>query len=242
MKINKFIYPIFVVNDKNERIRYCGTCFPITPKGGLITCRHVVDKKLESTQKLVIWDGENNAFIPIAIDRIRFQEPYDLAYIPNVLGAEKQEYFPILTPLKILIGADAITIGKYAVGGIVSAVDQGFFRGSIVNIFRYPERANAWTLGLPYPVIEGLSGSPVHTYHNSTKLIGICYGSIAQRVLASEVTEINDQGKVFEEKVHRIVELGLAYHAIEVIQFLTKVGVNDFVVAEDRVVVPNLDD
>ena len=41
-------------------------------------------------------------------------------------------------------------------------------------------------MSLSYAVIEGLSGSPVLTYHNGPKLVGMCWGNLQSRIVASE--------------------------------------------------------
>lgn len=72
---------------------------------------------------------------------------------------------------------------------------------------------------LPFPVIEGLSGSPVTTFHNGTKVVGVCFGSESQRVLASEILEFKEGNREVRETINRVVEFGLAYR-VEVIQSL----------------------
>jgi hypothetical protein len=238
MHIYKFIYPIFVIDQNNKPIQFCGTAFPITPDGGMITCLHTVDRKLEPSPKLVLRDSENDRFIPLS--QYKSLEGYDLAFFTNAIP-DKKEYFPVLSPEKVLIGEDAITMGMFSVGGVVSSVDKGYFRGNIINIYRNPNKSNCWSMVLPYPVIEGLSGSPVYTAYNGTKLIGICYGSVSQRIIASEVVEFDEDGKKSTESVTRIVEFGQAYVAGEIINFLARLAIPGITISEKDEHIPNLD-
>ena len=74
--------------------------------------------------------------------------------------------------------------------------------------------------------------SPVSTYQNGLKAVGICFGSEAQRVLASEVVEFTESGGSFAKRSNRIVEFGLAYR-VEVIQaFCAEMGITPRVTAE----------
>jgi len=240
MEINKCIYPIFVIDSDSRPLVFCGTAFPIVPNGGMITCRHNVDRKLDSSHKLALRDDVNDRFIPLGDFKSLNGDDFDLAFFQDAIPG-KTEYFPVLMPSKVLIAEDASTIGKYAIGGIVTNVDKGYFRGHIVNIFRNPDKNNKWTEILPYPVIEGLSGAPVYTYHHGHKLIGICYGSVSQRILAVEITEVKEGGETYKETTNRIVEFGLAYHASEVVNFLKGISVGNYVVSDGNTNVPGLD-
>ena len=111
------------------------------------------------------------------------------------------------------VGHDVYTYGFYSPSGRVENVTDGYFKGNLVS-FGTVRHATAT---LSYPVIEGLSGSPVLKYHNGTKLVGVCFGSESQRVLASEIIDLKDGEREYRETVNRIVEFGLAYRS-EVIE------------------------
>lgn len=95
-------------------------------------------------------------------------------------------------------------------------------------------------MSLSYAVIEGLSGSPVLTYHNGPKLVGMCWGNLQSRIVASEVMEYEDEKAKISETINRIVELGQAHHAEALINFLHEIDVRDFVVSSDSVKIVGL--
>jgi hypothetical protein len=57
-------------------------------------------------------------------------------------------------------------------------------------------------------------------YHSGTKLVGVCFGSESQRVLASEIVELKEGEREYRETVSRIVEFGLAYRSEVVETFM----------------------
>lgn len=120
-------------------------------------------------------------------------------------------------------GADAFSYGFYAQSGHVAHMERGYFAGKVVGVrFKGMHFARGQTLVLPYAVLEGLSGSPVLTYSNGVKLLGICHGSETQRVLAQEIVERHDDQDRLLETVHRVVEFGLAYATSEIVRFVTR--------------------
>jgi hypothetical protein len=78
---------------------------------------------------------------------------------------------------------------------------------------------------LPFPVIEGLSGSPLLMTYNGAKVAGVCFGSESSRVRAYEQSTVVRDGEVQIERTERIVEFGLAYPSGLVAQWLEDAGV-----------------
>jgi hypothetical protein len=230
VEIRKFYYRLFIVDESNTPIKFLGNAFPITPNGGLLTCRHVVQVNLSENHKMAVYDNEENRITLLSESDILYDgnSNMDLAYIQNALQRKKEEYIPILTPNKVIIGTDIYSYGYFMSG---KNLEQGFFSGTIVNIFR---EGSAYSIRLPFAVLEGMSGSPIATYHNGMKLIGIGYGNRASRILASEVLEYRDDKINYTEKIHRIVEFGIAYHAETIIEFLNRINIKDYMVSDQR--------
>jgi hypothetical protein len=159
-------------------------------------------------------DQEFGRVIPISSIQFPADENLDLALLPNALGRQSS-YYPLLTPGALLVGSEVSTYGFYSHGAGWSGLTDGYFAGRVVS-FR---TSGPITMTLPFPVIEGLSGSPVTTFHNGTKAVGICFGSESQRVLASEILEFKEGNREVRETINRVVEFGLAYR-VEVIQSL----------------------
>jgi hypothetical protein len=233
MNLEYFFYKLYLLNQNNEPIQYLGSAFPIVPNGGFLTCKHVVDLEMQPAQHLGIYDNEEKCYKRIT-EVIRFSQNnhIDLAYIPNALQRAKNHYLPILQPNKILIGEDCYTFGHYTVIGDDLDVHRGYFSGKIINIFNDKSKGGLGSLALPFPVIEGLSGSPLLTYHSGVKLVGVCHGNQAHRKIISEVIEYEDATRLFRESVNRIVEFGLAFHPLVIIGFLAELGIAGFTIAD----------
>ena len=232
IRITSHFYSIYLLGLDSAPRKFMGTAFPIAPNGGLMTCRHVTDVNKRNGENLGVWDKETRRMIPI--DQIRYPERpnVDIAFLPNALQRAKEEYFPILSPERIMMGEDVYTFGYYQAG---PAVDVGYFKGNIVT-FRRPEKIpDLVSMSVSFAVLEGLSGSPLLTYHNGPKVVGLCYGNTQSRIVASEVLEYQDQELNHRETVHRIVELGQAYHASVLVAFLKRIEAPGYVVSSDRV-------
>lgn len=224
MDPSKFFYSVHIVDQNGEPKAFLGTAFPFQPGGTFMTCRHVVDHRLEEGQSLALFESGTDRFIPV--NDIRLPSKHiDLAVLPGAIP-EKTEFIPMLFPNLVIIGESAFTFGYYTRAGTAMGLSRGYFSGHIVNIDDAADFGGERMITLPFPVVEGLSGSPVLTYHNGPKLIGVCIGSESHRVLASEVLEVEDGVAKFRETVHRIVEFGLAYHPMAILSALKDVGIN----------------
>lgn len=200
----------------------------------MMTCRHVVDVEYDrDSQQLALHDLQTGRFIKLPEPTYSPSAELDLALLPGVLPG-KVEFFPMLLPHLIHIGESVYSFGYYVPGGERRTVTRGYFSGKIVNVEEDPNRRKRGILTLPYPIIEGLSGSPVLTYHNGPKLVGVAFGSQSQRILAAEVLEVEEGHTKFRETVHRVIEFGLAYHPSVLIEFLTSVGINHVYLSEQR--------
>ncbi|MFN3242912.1 MAG: serine protease [Planctomycetota bacterium] len=218
---------------------YLGTAFPVAPGGGLLTCRHVV-KSLPRDSILAVHDYRGVRLAQVSAEPVYPSDPLvDLAFLPDTLSSTKPEFFPILVPSDLKVGEDVYSFGFFALGGGDSEIEHGFFAGKIVSFFGHQNVVGRTSMLLPYAVLEGMSGSPVLTYHNGPKLVGLAIGNRASRILAHEVSSFEDDQERFTETIHRVVEFGVALHAAAIIGFLSEAGV-PCVVSSKRVQVPGL--
>ena len=197
-----------------------------------MTCRHVTDVSIEGDAMLAVFDGELNRMVPVEEVRYPRRSGLDIAFIPNALARPKREFFPILSPDPIVMGLDVYSAGFFVAGG---KPDVGYFKGNIVNFTRSEGKPRIVGMCLSYPVIEGLSGCPVLTYHNGPKVVGLCYGSVQSRIVASEILEYQDERRTLQERITRILELGQAHHASVLVEFLEEAGAQGYVVSSDSV-------
>lgn len=241
MDIARFFYKLYAIDAANAPTQFLGTAFPVAPNGGLLTCRHVVDVSLPQGSSVAVFDNELGRFT-----RLPFAPVYpsnanvDMAYLPNALNRIKPEYFPVLSPSELKIGEDVYSFGYFAIGGDTRAVEQGYFAGKVVNFFKHEHSPAEASLTLPYAVLEGMSGSPVLTYHHGPKVVGIGIGNRSSRILASEIIEYKDSRREFKESVNRIVEFGVGHHCAAIAAFLVQAGADGFVVSAGPVQVPGL--
>ena len=169
-----------------------------------------------------------------------------MAFIPNAFRRDKAEFFPLLEPTSITIGQSVYSFGYFRsegsdlAGAVAGTGDHGYFKGNIVNFSASRVTPGATALSLSYPVVEGLSGSPVLTYHNGPKVVGMCYGNVQSKVVAREIVEYKDQRKEYKEMVTRIVEFGRAHHAAGIVGFLREARAGGFVVSTQGVNVAGL--
>ena len=232
MQIATYFHKVYLADRDLGLRQFLGTAFPITPNGGLLTCRHVVDVNMNDDESVVIVDAEMNQAIPVEEIKYASRPDFDVAFIPDAFRRPKRHFFPVLSPQRILMGEDVYSVGFFVSDGNVVA---GYFKGNIVNLEQFKESPGLAGMSLSYAVIEGLSGSPVLTYHNGPKILGLCHGSVQSRIAPREILEYQDERLELRETVTRIVELGQAYHASSLIQFLEEVGAQGYVVSSERV-------
>lgn len=232
LRLGALLYQVLLTDSDLQPRQLLGTAFPIAPNGNLMTCRHVTDINKGEGEKVAVLDGELNRMVPIEEVRYPQRSDLDIALLPNALKRAKKEFFPILSPERILMGLDVYSVG-YFVGEGISNV--GYFKGHVVNLTQSEGGEGFTGMSLSYPVIEGLSGSPVLTYHNGPKLVGLCHGSLQSRIAPREILEYQDEQLTLKETVTRIVELGKAYHATILHEFLKEADAQGHVVSSEHV-------
>jgi Trypsin-like peptidase domain len=242
VKVADFFHKVYLVDEANAPRRFLGSAFSVAPGGSLLTCRHVVDVSIPSGQSLAVWDSALSQFV-LVDDPPRFSADtrVDMAYLPAVFGSRRHEFFPVITPSVPLTGQKVYTFGYFAIGGGVADVEQGYFSGHVVNFRPDVTEGAIASMTLPFPILEGMSGSPILTYHNGPKLLGVATGNRTSRILASEVMEYQDPSRQFKETVNRIVEFGVAYQPFAVATFLSEVGAEGYVVSDERLELPGFD-
>lgn len=216
-----------------------GTAFPIEPNGGFLTCRHVVDVELNENESLAVFDEERKRLVDIGEIKFPSDNALDIAYIPNALQAEKAEYIPFLQPRDLKVGEDVYTFGYFNEHENHITTQDAYFGGKIVNFTHAPSSQHV-AISLPFAVIEGMSGSPILTYHNGVKVVGMAIGSKSARVVASEAIEYEDDKLQYKETVNRIIEFGVGYHVDTLINTFEELGIVNATVTSSSIDIPNL--
>lgn len=232
MLIHPFFFKLYRVGPDNEPISFLGSAFPVRPNGGMLTCRHVVDVELKDGESICLLDnGKGRRLIEVQERAYSSDPTFDICFLPDALGREADEYFPILPPDEIRMGKDVYSFGSFVSDGSMTSTQEGYFKGNIVSV-NQPSARTAPALTLSYPIIEGLSGSPVLTYHNGPKIVGLAFGSISSRVTASEVLEYEDDRVRLRETVLRVIEFGLAYGSDALMRLDSELGIGLTVTAD----------
>lgn len=194
----------------------------------MLTCCHVVDIEIPDGLRLAVEDIGGST---TSIERIRRggDASLDLAFLETRLDKTTMSPLQILTPRLLKVGEDVYSYGFFAVGH-VGVPEAGYFGGRIVSFTRIHDPRHAG-LTLPFAVLEGMSGSPILTYHGGVKVVGLAAGNRQSRVLVSETVDVTDGNQRFRETINRVVEHGIGYHARAIIAFLSEVGVTGFKVS-----------
>ena len=227
-----FIYRVFHLSKSNHST-YCGVAFPITANGDFLTCYHVLNQTMEDGDRLVIQDNETGILQTIE-DNVLHSPEIDCSVILNALRRDKREYLPILEPVEIIVGNDVYTYGYYKNRWNEGSIDDGFFKGHIVNMKPNSLAHGKTCLTTSFAIIEGLSGSPLMTYHNGVKLVGLNLGNNQHMIQQSIVCEYEDDKGKFQETTSRIIEHGISLHPNSIIAFLNDNNVEDYTVTSQR--------
>jgi Trypsin-like peptidase domain len=211
MNVSELFFPVLAADGSGTPVAHLGCAFPVNRRGDLLTCEHVVNPG--DGNRLVVWHSARNRGYEVEA-RPSSWPGLDLAVILEAFDGEGVEaFFPFLEPPELRLGHDIYTFGYYSPRGLAS-IRKGYFGGKLVSIEEGSHAVKQTPyerLVLPYPVIEGLSGSPVLTYWSGVKAVGVCFGNEPQRITAYEVTEVEEGQTRYRETTHRIVEFGLAY-------------------------------
>ncbi|MCF7810080.1 serine protease [bacterium] len=239
MEIKSYIYPLFLINKDHIPIQFLGVAFPITPNGGMLSCKHVLEQAvLTDGNYIAIIDFKTSSVIVIKEYQISDTINYDLAFLSNTIN-NKHEYIPMIPVNKLIIGSKISSFGFYSIGKSISDLSRGFFSGTIVNV-RHVDGVQEMVL--PFPVLEGMSGSPVIHYYEGPKIAGICIGNKQQIIQVNEILEYRDTEKEYKETINRVVEFGISYPVNVIKLFLDEIGVNNYLVSDQRVEIPGLED
>lgn len=216
-----------------EAPRFLGTSFVVSADGGLLTCRHVAESIRDGEHLAVLHvdnAGERRESLIIP-EEVLFPDDdgLDLAYLPKAANVIKSRVaWPLGEQSWILMSIEAHTFG-YTAGGNPFPVEVGYHSGSVVarrnsdpNLGGFP------SLVLSFPVLEGMSGSPLLSAESpnlSRRVIGICCGNESHRIVAREVVSTEIDGREVREQVQRLVEQGLALPLWTILDFLQEIGV-----------------
>ena len=209
--IEDIIVPLIAIpKSDSSKFRFLGTGFYIDKKGHLVTCRHVVDALNENERLLVYQLGQKKE---LELKIITKSDKYDLA-ICKSSASGILEPWPFFERPFVDIGSDIELYGYLhePLSPNELPFRQRYLKGHILGISRdtsYPD-----SFELNFPILFGMSGSPlvchlpVEGMNKKQKgIVGCAYGSRETEVVQHKVVSTDN----YEERVSKIVELGLVY-------------------------------
>lgn len=218
--VEDVIVPLIAIPKSNEsKFRFLGTGFYFDENGHLLTCRHIVDELRENDRFCAYQIGKKRE---LKLNIIRKSNKYDLALCKSVpSGLEKP--WPFVDKPFVDIGSDVEVYGYLhePLGPNELPFRQRYMKGHVSGISRdtsYPD-----SFELSFPILFGMSGSPLVCHfpiegenNKRTGIVGCAYGSRESEVVHHTVISSDN----FEERVSRIVELGLSYMAKAILSVL----------------------
>jgi hypothetical protein len=209
--VEDVIVPLIAIPKSDEnKFRFLGTGFYIDNKGYLVTCRHVVDA-LNENERLLSYQLGHKKELELQI--ITKSDKYDLALCQGSPSGVLRPW-PFFEKPFVDIGSDVELYGYVhePLGHNELPFRQRYLKGHISGISReikYPD-----SFELNFPILFGMSGSPLLCHlpvegmnKRQTGIVGCAYGSRESEVVHHKVVSAEN----YEERVSRIVELGLSY-------------------------------
>lgn len=211
--VEDVIVPLIVIPKNDEsKCRFIGSGSYVDENGHLVTCRHVIDE-FDVDGKLCAYQLGKRRELELRI--VAKSDKYDLALCKSLPpGIKVKKLWPIIDEPFVNIGNDVEVYGYVhePLGPDELPFRQRYMKGHITGIpkdINYPD-----SFELNFPILFGMSGSPL-VYHvpikgtskKQTCIVGCAYGTRESEVVQHSI--ISSENK--EERVSRIVELGLAY-------------------------------
>ncbi|HED00210.1 MAG TPA: serine protease [Proteobacteria bacterium] len=209
--VEDVIVPLIAIPENAaNKFRFLGTGFYIDEKGYLITCRHITDAVNENERLFTYQLGKRRE---LELKLINRSTQYDISLCKSD-PSEVENPWPFFDAPYINIGSDVEVYGYFhePLGPKELPFRQRYMKGYISGISRETSYPDSYELN--FPILFGMSGSPLVCHipiegenKRQTGIVGCVYGSRESEVV--HYTVISSEN--YEERVSRIVELGLSY-------------------------------
>ena len=205
------IVPIIsVTHGDDTKFRFLGSGFYIGNEGYLLTCKHVIDSVSKSESLFTYQLGKKRT---LELTVVRNSGRYDISFCKS-LSPGIQNPWHFIDETYITLGSDIEVYGYLhePLGDHELPFTQRYLKGHITSISRQREFPDSFELNIP--VLFGMSGSPLVCHwpveggtERRTCIAGIVYGCRESQVIQHAVIETES----YNERVSKIVELGLSY-------------------------------
>jgi len=227
MYVEDIIVPIISVPKNNDKVfKFLGSGFFIDRDGYLLTCRHVTDS-LGKDEKLFAYQfGGKKRELELNI--VKSSSKYDICLCQSSCP-DIDVFWPFTDETFINLGSD-VEVYSYVyepIGADELPFRQRYMKGHVSGLSR--EKSYPDSFELSFPILFGMSGSPLVAHFpiqgetkRKTCIAGIVYGSRESQVVHHTIVESDD----FEERVSKIVELGLSYQPSAIFSLLRETGID----------------
>jgi hypothetical protein len=226
------VLPLFAVNmqngipqDPRGSMRYLGVAYHFNDIGNIATCAHVV-KALQEGETLFALEmhGENLGF---EVKDVLCHPKYDFAV--GWVDRKNYEVIPLHGKREVFIGDDVMAYGFTNNGIIDGRLDTvpRLFKGHIVRTHTSPILPDARsTCELSFPALKGFSGTPLLFSKPKLSMAGMVFSNYESTIELYQYTEIEGKNEKYSEKVHKVIELGVAHSAYDIRVFLNDLGIS----------------
>jgi hypothetical protein len=224
MNYGEYQIPLLIAKKRHEGNelhmdinRYAGVAFFIGAEGRIATCKHII----EMVQDDEVLLGKNLITGDIdVIYNIKSHPKYDFA-IGNFIKHQNYKCFELLDT-KYLPGHDVRAFGFNNIGqkNKIVEVNARMLKGYVVSQSDSSNHPHALSsTELSFPSLKGFSGSPLVS-EQTGKLAGMLFSNHESSIEIHSITDVEENGDKFAESIHRIVELGLAHSAKDLLTFI----------------------
>jgi hypothetical protein len=230
------IVPIISVPKADDtKFRFLGSGFYIGNEGYLLTCNHVIDSARKDENLFTYQLGKKRT---LELTVIRKSGRYDISLCKSISpGIQNPWHF--IDETYITLGSDIEVYGYLhePLGDNELPFTQRYLKGHITSISRQKEFPDSFELSIP--VLFGMSGSPLVCHlpvagetKRKTCIAGMIYGCRESQVVRHAVIEAEN----YNERVSKIVELGLSYKPKIIFSLLRETTINfDIEIVSDEV-------
>ncbi len=212
-----------VSESRVELLRFAGAAYFLRPNGLIATCGHVVDA-LAAGEVLVGQDLVTGTKGQVSVVRRHPKYDFAVCYFHNRGSPKILKHYYDSVPLGLDVQAFGFT-SDGASGKDLKIIPR-LFKGSVVGHSSEPSQAGARSkLELSFPALKGFSGAPLFSTEGGLQLAGMIYGNHESTIEQYAYTEVRSDSEHMTERVHKLVELGLAHTAADIDQFILDLSI-----------------
>jgi hypothetical protein len=203
MDSGQYVWPILELEDNNGTLglrRYSGCAFFVGDENILVTCRHVIeDNSLPYVQDP---NGHSHRILnPL------YHQVLDLA-VAHVPGINPGRLSPLTCRLTLGADLSAFAYLDHNMDGQF-AILPTIAKGYITELPRTVDECDrgCGKYAVSFPSLSGFSGAPL-TMFDQPYFAGILFGNHQIDITVFSNEEINDDGKVWKERLVRVIDQG----------------------------------